>query len=41
MMKRAASLDMANMAIWRMGTALKESIERRICSGFPLGLIKG
>jgi len=36
MMKRAASLDMAIMAIWRMGTALKEPIERRSAADFHL-----
>jgi hypothetical protein len=40
MMKRTA-LDSRIMAIWRMASALKASIERSQCSGFPLGLIQG
>jgi hypothetical protein len=40
MMKRAP-LDSPIMAIWRMASARKASIERSQCSGIPLGLIQG
>jgi hypothetical protein len=40
MMKKRA-LDSPIMAIWRMASGRKASIERTHCSGIPLGLIQG